>query len=382
MTQRTRHTEYLSQQWRAYTESLVVDWPTRAGFLRHIVGRGGQGPVLDDPDAIEDFLRARWQLPVLRIGSTLLGDATTVHGTRRDAEQLGRFSLRHLSLFDHGSGYIVVDADHYTRRALWTLLHELGHIAHHVELFMRVGDSYREICKRPELERNLHSSLRSALATPRLERAADLFAAHWLLAGHGSTSPKPRQEVAPWLYGLLCKAFDGRYPDASPAPGGAVASGAALRWLSRMSGRPYSARSAPLYRASWALLAAYDDPAGLPADGPSHMPAAAPDGALRRLSAAGVRDWALGDAWDPVIVCHPDVAPDHYVPITPAHGVPPGTEADCLWLNMFKRTGRLTEGRPLGEWLEPRRSSARSGLMLFPRTPAERELDVSGFVRS
>ena len=372
----------------------------RARALREYVGKPERIPIVDY-QAIRDFVTESWGVPVVEISeaareSEFLGPQT---------DSLGRCGVRVSNLFTPAKLYVAVrrgPADG-SSQMLWTLLHELGHFAHHFEILRAMGTIYLRLCLNPALEEQIGSFAdevgREIAAQAELQ--ADLFALNWLLPrevlddGGGSTQcgltldgrrflgvrrlagaddvPAPlSSELVETInrYGREERArFQGSVADSGTRrtriawllwnrdrlePGSAIAE---LGRFAARYGRQVPEFSDPVVGPAAAVEISRPWLPRLPAD-----------------EALGQVDQAN---WNPLIVAPLGPAgryPNYNLPIRP---VPTRSniDRDAGWMHMFK--GTTQRPRSLAEWID-RAGREGAGLLLFPRNPAERRIDERG----
>lgn len=375
----------LVDEWRSWRDEEVTGWADRASFLRHIAYHSTFDLPLDDTDQIESFLSNQWNISVVTIpGDAWSHSSIEIHATTARARELGRISLRRLSLFHTGNVYIAFSNRENRNDRLWILLHELGHLAHHGEVFMACVDSYRKICAAPGLEEALCSILAMKMDSISMERDADIFAANWLRRHLDESWVGALESDSPSaVWGLISRAFDGSYPLIDPLDGVASLHERSSRLLGLVP-REYPIDGLPVVRAMWALLRVLEckNEDSRFVDKVYDLAPSSVKGLLH-LHPGDVVEWIRGDNWEPALVMHREVPPDYFVPISPvphSSDIVAETDLGLTWRNMYKRIG-IRSNRTLDEWLAIHAEYPGRGLMLFPRTPAERAIDSKDALR-
>lgn len=382
--------------------SLDQKLPEVAEVLREYVRAPGREPV-ENYQAIREFLQTHWKISVIETGDPVW-ELEQLGGAQRS---IGRCGVRLLDLLGRADIHIVVERDPSggEQQMLWTLLHEMGHFAWHFELLQSVSAVYQRICLNPGLELELAKFGAEEGRTLRgaLELEADLFAVDWLIPRwwFGEESPADLP-VGLTLDGLrffsLRRAFAAPPFQLSEA---AVAklneAGAGER---RRSEGSLAAGATRWARASWllwnrerfgsslstGLIEEYDRIVG---GGGRYVPEF-----RQPVLVQGEIDPSF--VWLPRI--EPEVAPRvvddvHWMPLLvpaegpyyPEYNIPirplPSQEtrdSRVPWSHMFKPPTQ--KPLPLQTWIDRARDQ-QAGLLLFPRTPAERALDSSGVPR-
>ncbi|HEX3360480.1 MAG TPA: hypothetical protein VHS74_05755 [Solirubrobacterales bacterium] len=372
----------------------------RARALREYVEMPERIPILDY-EAIRDFLTESWGVPVVEISEA----ARESEFLGPQIDSLGRCGVRVSNLFTPAMLYLAVrrGPSDGSLQMLWTLLHELGHFAHHFAILRAMGTIYLRLCLNPTLEDQIGSFVEEVgkEIAVEAELQADLFALNWLL---------PREaveDVGGSTQGGLTR--DGRRfldvrrllgADEVPTPlspelvetinrygreemvrfrGSVGESGtrrARTAWLlwnrDRLESGSAMAELGRFASRYGRHVPEFTDPVV----GPSAaveisrpwLPRLLADEALGRVDQAN---------WGPLIVAPPSLPsryPNYNLPIRP---VPTRSniDRDAGWMHMFK--GTTQRPRPLAEWIDrARREDA--GLLLFPRNPAERRIDERG----
>lgn len=406
------------------------DWEARAGRLREYVAEPGREPVRSY-GAVREFLEVEWGLPVVELREAV-AEAGPLDGQVSDR---GRCGVRLLDLFGATEVYLVVrrgpgdgEAD-----ALWTLLHELGHLACHFELLQSVSAAYQRLCVNPPLESAIGEfAQRSGTALrAALELEADLFALDWLL-------PRWPGDEAPGGVGTLAevgapgavRALEGTgAPGGGPGDVGLTRDGRLFLQLRAAFGRglgtselsaalverldragaeeaaraagPLAAGSTRWGRLAWLLWnrGRYDPTADVAARLEEYYEVIGPrtryvpefnrpvttrggfDPAtawLPRVGVGGAEAAVERAGWLPLLVAADGSRyPLYNVPIRP---LPSANLDDTAvpWVHMMKRFSQRP--LPLGAWVE-RVVGEDAGLLLFPRNPGERALDGRGEAR-
>jgi len=388
---------------RASESGATRQLSERPQALREYVAAPGREPV-ESYAAIRELLQAHWKIPVIETEDRV-AELEQLGGARGS---IGRCGVRLLDLVGSTDIHIVVRGDPRgeERQMLWTLLHELGHLAWHLELLESVGAVYQRVCLNPGLETELaRFSLDRGPSLQRMtELEADLFALDWLIPRwwFGEATP-PGLPEALTADGHRClslrRAFGSQpLPLSEAAVAGLNRAGEEERRRSEEALRPGSTRWA---RAAWLLwnrerlecplsaelVAEYDlivggggryvpelrqpaiGPGGLEPD-PPWLPRVAPDAAAAAVDEPG---------WVPRLVASEGPRyPEYNIPIRPLPSPEP-RDSRLRWSHMFKPATQ--KALSLESWIGRAREQG-VGLLLFPRTPAERALDSRGVPRA
>jgi hypothetical protein len=358
---------------------FYADWAARAIALqRFVYGNVENSAAVTSAEAIETFLANDWALNVVRL-PRLTSAATQFHPSRSQAAYLGRFGIRRLSLAQPGDGYIAVDNASYEKRGLWTLLHELGHVAHHSKFFIHVSNAYRQICMEPEREGEIWAETTGGYVADVVERSADIFAAAWLVSDDLRRANQLLSLEGRVLVRLE-RAVSGLSLEIKSRKAAEEINTAAAESRQKHLNGPYPAVESVASRAAWAAWNVHEwrsnGIALPPSMGPSNIQRRNVN--LARVALKNLLPALKYDHWDPILVTG-DVRhrPAYYIPIATIPRSGSAVDAGLSWRHMMKAAH--VPGKTLGAWL----SQVEDGesLMMFPRTPAERALDLEGAFR-
>ena len=365
--------------------------------------------VASDGIAIRRLLHKRWGVSCVEVDA----DVHEAGPLKTPIRQLGRANMRILAPLGEAQPYIALARRADASESRLALLHELGHLAHHADVLQSVGTLYLRICCDPLLEldigRLMGDGFRRELRE-LLEREADLFALTWLVplwVDDPDAQPACRDipdslTVDGRRFWLLRSLFTHCASDTT-MPGNVPALNArGDETRSWESSRDYPADDTLAARMSWVLfnrpsiistitnerrrlLQAYFRVAGPP----RHMPeltrtrvrSRQPDPRLvwiRRLAPLEIEQ-AVDDAhWEPVMVeSSGKSSSDYHIPVTPVPAVV-SQDSQVEWRHMMKPAHAVT--RRLSDWVG-RAVSQRANLLVFPRNPAERQLDQNRALR-
>jgi hypothetical protein len=382
--------------------SLERQWPELAKALRKYVETPDRSPV-ESYDAIRELLQEHWKIAVIETEEPV-SELEQLGGA---GGSIGRCGVRLLDLVGRADIHVVVRRDPLggERQMLWTLLHELGHFASHFEFLQSVSTVYQRICLNPGLERELARFSREQGAALRrsVEVEADLFALDWLLprwrfgAGSGA-APPTGLTLDGYRYLSLRRALGSPSPQPSGAatanlnrageeergrqegrsrPGATRWDRAAwLLWNRERLGSPLSAQLAAEYNRIVGGGGRYVPELRRPVIGRSEL-----DSELVWLPRVAAEDAAAAvdeAQWMPLLVApEGPLYPEYNIPIRPLP-LRETRDSRVRWSHMFKPPTQRP--LPLETWIGRAREQ-EAGLLLFPRSPAERTLDARGIPR-
>jgi hypothetical protein len=369
--------------------------------LRNYVAAPGREPV-ESYGSIREFLRAHWEIPVVETEDQV-AELEQLGGAR----SIGRCGVRLLDLVGKEDTHIVVrrDPGGDEHRMLWTLLHELGHLAWHFELLQTVSAVYQRLCLNPGLETELaafsYEQGRRLRGLTELE--ADLFALDWLLprwwfSEDGGVALPDGLTPDGHRYLALRRAFGSSPGQPSRAQVDVLnRAGADERGRSEGALRAGATR---WRRAGWLLWnrdrfegpfsgELIDEYGQLVGGGGRYVPELRqpkfgegeiePDVTwLPRVSAEDAEAAVDEPQWMPLLIASEGSRyPEYNIPIRP---LPTRESRDSRlrWSHMFKPPTQ--KALPLETWIGRAREQG-AGLLLFARTPAERALDAEGVPR-
>lgn len=378
-----RALDFLYSEWRRYQGEKIPTWGDRAVFLHRLVAASDEPAAgdLNNAQALASFLQSCWNIPVIRLDEhglkPRLGE---LHQTIETVGQLGRFCIRRFSLFEEGSGYLVL-ANHAPKMALWIVLHELGHIACHSPTFRHIGQLYAAICRDPAMEEQYCHQMRDLVSESVTEEQADEFACRWLLHFRRKAASESLLNEFGLAYFLMSTAFDDATFRLESSADAAELNNRGNEYGRSVLSQCYSVASDPDERAWWTLLRLIR--AGSSIDPVNHRPESQDSAPcfLPRLTPEEARENLWYELWDPVIVTSREVRCKYYMPIRPRPTRRYSDDRTSNWEYMTKNPLRGSSERTIRDWIDLHLSKPVAGLMLFPRTPAERALDAAGYLR-
>jgi hypothetical protein len=328
---------------------------------------------------------------------------------------LGRVSVRLPNPLGSARLHLVLSGSLSPAVERLALLHEIGHIVHHLDLFLSLGALYQRIALDPPLEVRIGRFLRQhgkRLVSLR-EREADLFAVSWLipcrLDADDAAPLLPSMEglsVDATRYVLLRRHF-GAEMTASPGHlDREILETRAAEEKRRAAESEYPVGRSLYLRLSWVLFnrikiraegrsevaslqREYFRVAGYPPRHLRELRVPRPRGSdltdeqrsfqwIRRIKPDQVAREVDGVQWGPLMV---DFAGDrsagYHIPIRPVPSRNP-RDSEVEWQHLFDAP--LGVPRRLDDWMR-RGSEQGAGLLLFSRSPAERMLDTGHYER-
>lgn len=373
-------------------------WRDLAATLLDYVFDPQRKTVIGDYGAITELLSERWRVHCVEVETAIQGVAFL----KTAGEQLARFSIRLLYLLYPPQYYIAVNQALSPAEKTLAILHELGHMALHLEVLQSIGTLYHRICMNPELELFLGRSqtlINELLA--HQEEEADLFAVTWLLPltvdgefhlqaltadgrreqlrrqvfSDSEGVAKKAQNTPAWnaLGDATRRGLSPNYPQ-----GGSLVQRVTWIVFNRDAGKNIAQKRQALVRDYFnvigqpGLVPELAQPAPAKGSGNSNDYAWIP-----RVDIDDLLSQVDSDHWEPFLAGTKKHGVPYYVPITPVPSRQ-GRDSELGWVNMSKASHSAPQ--QLSEWLAKAKRNDYM-LMVFPRTPAERIMDAQNFYR-